>query len=413
MVLAAPTGPGFLYGLLALRRRGITAILLDAAAPAAERRRIAVALGAAALLEIDSGWGNGQATLEPTACGSATAYRPGIGVVKMTSGSSGDPRGIATTDEALMADDAALFATMGLGPEDRLLAALPLSHSYGLSSLVLPSLVRGNLLIFAEGDGPDAPLVAGRALGATFFPTAPVYLQGLMRLSSPPPLPETLRTVISAGAPLPPACAAAFRERHGIPVHVFYGASECGGIAYDREGRAAERGTVGTPVEGARITVEENGLVTVRSAAVAAGYVPAADRRLEDGRYTSEDAARWVDGELELLGRLGDWINVDGRKVNPREVETVLCRLPGVEDAVVFGEPNPGRGGEFVRAVIAVGAGAPPYLEVQAWCRNQLAAHKVPRAIVRLREIPRTGRGKVDRAAVRTLAATAEQEAGA
>ncbi|HBL30494.1 MAG TPA: long-chain fatty acid--CoA ligase, partial [Acidobacteria bacterium] len=66
----------------------------------------------------------------------------------------------------------------------------------------------------------------------------------------PPRRPAALRLVLTAGALLGAATAARFREAFGLPVHVFYGASECGGICYDRTGDAAERGTVGTPVDG-------------------------------------------------------------------------------------------------------------------------------------------------------------------
>ena len=76
-----------------------------------------------------------------------------------------------------------------------------------------------------------------RVAAATVFPSAPAYLQALLKLSQPPSWPASVRLVISASAPLPPDVAAQFRARFGLPVHVFYGASECGGICYDREGR--------------------------------------------------------------------------------------------------------------------------------------------------------------------------------
>ena len=109
------------------------------------------------------------------------------------------------------------------------------------------------------------------------------------------------------------------------------------------------------------------------------------------------------DGELALLGRREDWINVSGKKVNPREVEAVLKRLDGIEDAVVFGFSIPGREGEAVRTVLA-GTDVPGYLEVVAHCRESLAAHKVPRSVLRVTEIPRTSRGKLDWSRIRNLA---------
>src|SRR5262249_22302960 len=158
------------------------------------------------------------------------------------------------------------------------------------------------------------------------------------------------------------ATARRFRETFGLPVHVFYGASECGGICYDREGGAGERGTVGTPVEGVEVelvacgegkTAGQGGRGAVRSPAVPPSYVCGADPRLAGGRLVASDFAVWSGGELALSGRLDDLINVKGKKVDPREVETVLAQLPGVDEVAVLGLPMPERGGEVVRAVIA------------------------------------------------------------
>src|SRR5205085_4834600 len=166
------------------------------------------------------------------------------------------------------------------------------------------------------------PFVTAARLGATFYPTVPAYLDALVRTSDPPPRPDCLRLVITAGAPLAAATSARFRETFGLPVHVFYGSSECGGICYDREGGAAERGTVGAPVEGVRVILEpvddrEGGRVTVESPAVASGYLPPPlepDDRPRDGRFRAGDLAVWRGGgELALQGRVDDLVNIKGK----------------------------------------------------------------------------------------------------
>jgi len=413
--LAAANGPGFLAGLLALRRAGLAALLLDAQTPTPEALRILRALGAPALLRCPAGWpagSGGWSLLESPGTNAGTNGRteasppifPGVSFVKLTSGSTGDPRGIAATSEALLADDAALTRTMGLTEKDRLLATIPLSHSYGLASLALPALVRGTVLAVPEEAGIYDPFVTAARTGATFFPTVPAYLDALARMSEPPPRPESLRLVITAGAPLSAATSARFREAFGLPVHVFYGSSECGGICYDREGGAAERGTVGAPVEGVRITLEpvddrEGGRVTVESPAVSSGYLPEGDDRLRDGRFRAGDLAVWRGGELALQGRVDDLVNIKGKKVNPREVETVLAGLPGVEEAAVLGVTVPGRG-ELLRAVVACRPDRLTAAEVLAWCREHLSAHKVPRSVILVEALPRNPRGKLDRAAL-------------
>jgi len=437
IAFAARNGPGFLAGFLALRRLGHPVLLLDGGTPEAERRRIARGLGALALLECPCSWPEGPGIFalhpigpigpfgplgeeEPEGEGTPPdAWEDGaragaaIAVIKVTSGSTGAPRGIATPAEALVADDAQLAASMGIRPDDAFVTTVPMSHSYGLSSLALPALLRGQVLVMPEGDSPVEPLVAAAACGATVFPTVPAYLDALLRLSQPPAWPESLRLAITAGAQLPPATAARFRETFGRPVHVFYGASECGGITYDREGGAGERGTAGTPVEGARVELlgatEEGGegIVAVSSPAVALGYLPDPDARLAGGVYRTSDLGVWRRGELALLGRVDDLVNIKGKKVNPREVERILGDLPGIDEVAVLGVPGAACGGEVLRAVIACRDGLVSTDQVLAWCRPRLAAHKVPRSVVFVRSLPRTDRGKLDRAALQALARAA------
>jgi acyl-CoA synthetase (AMP-forming)/AMP-acid ligase II len=424
--LVAANGPGFLASFLALRRAGCAALLLDGQTPAAEATRIARALGAAALFSCRTGWPQGPddwslAGLETVETGSQDLASMGqdlasmgsigdIAVVKLTSGSTGAPRGIATPAAALLADDAALTATMGIRADDRLLTTIPMAHSYGLSSLVMPALLRGTPLILPAAGSLFDPFLAAARLEATVFPTVPAYLDALLRTSEAHVRPPALRLVITAGAPLSPAIAHRFRDTFGLAAHVFYGASECGGICYDRTGDAGERGTLGTPVDGVQVTLEgEAGLVAVRSAAVAAGYLPALpalpapDPRLGEGRYLAGDLGAWQNGELVLRGRLDGLVNIKGKKINPREVEEVLGRLAGVDEVVVLGVPVPGRPEERLRAVIACPPGRITVEDVLAWCRGHLAPHKVPRSVILVPAMPRTARGKLDRAALLAL----------
>ena len=108
-------------------------------------------------------------------------------------------------------------------------------------------------------------------------------------------------------------------------------------------------------------------------------------------------------GELALRRRVDRVINVRGRKVDPSEVEGVLAALGGVDEVVVIGVAAPGRDEEIVRAVVACSTGRLAHEDVLAWCRPRLAEHKVPRSIVIVDAIPRTARGKVDRAALLEL----------
>ena len=414
--LCAANGPAFLAAFLALRRARMAALLLDPSAPLSLLDQATAALGGRCILSCDGAWPRDandwtlRVVAEPPAR-DEEACLPGVAVVKLTSGSVGKPRGVAVTSEQLAADEAQLTSSMGLADDDRTVGAIPMSHSYGLTSVALHALVRAVPIVLPEDAMPFAALEAAAELGATVLPTAPAYLQALLKLSQPPKLPETLRLVISASAPLAPATAARFREVHGRAVHVFYGASECGGICYDREGGAAERATVGCPVDGVTVSLErwdgrsrlDEGIVTVRSDAVGQAYLPAADERLGGSTFTTNDAATWTAGELTLVGRTDAVVNIRGRKVNPSDVEAVLKDLPGVEDVAAVGVPSIAGHGDALRVVVACQRGALSAEDVVAWCRLRLSDHAVPRSVVLVRELPRTSRGKLSRQALLAL----------
>ncbi|HVS65592.1 MAG TPA: class I adenylate-forming enzyme family protein [Thermoanaerobaculia bacterium] len=414
--LAAVNGPGFLAALLALRRLELVALLLDTSARHEETQRLCRRLRPAALVAVRRVWPEpGSRGFELRALGGGAEVpwtRPDDAVVKLTSGSTGEPRGIATPEVALLADEDALARSMELLEDERILGGIPWSHSYGLSSAALPVLARDAVAVVPAPGDPLGALRALRGHGVTFLPTVPAWLRGLLRSETRPELPQSLRLVVTAGAPLEPATARAFRERYGLPVHVFYGASECGGIAYDRSGAAGEQGHLGSPVEGVEIEIEgaagagSIGRVVVRSRSVARSYVPEGDAALSGGVFRTADLGRIHGGCLRLVGRVDSVINVKGRKVQPSEIEDVLLQCPGVEEAVAVGFQN-GRS-EGIRAVVTLNPGlerSPGVEEILAFCRGRLADFKVPRSLHIVDALPRTTRGKLDRPALLELAA--------
>jgi long-chain acyl-CoA synthetase len=413
VAVRGPNGAGFLAAFVAARRAGHPVVLLDHRAVGPEVERSTRRFGLRALLCAARGDGE-PIEVARLAGPELDPPPPGTAVVKLTSGSSGEARGVATTAAALAHDDRSLRASMGISADDRLLALVPFAHSYGLSSLLVPALTVGLTLVVPDDRGPFGALAAARRHAVTVLPTVPAYLVALLRLDRSDVLPPSLRLVISAGAALTPSVAQRFRRRFGLPVHAFYGASECGGITYDREGTAAEQGAVGEPVDGVTLELEpvddlppEQGRrVVVRSAAVATGYWPAAEARLDAGRYRTGDLAVVTASGLALVGRLNRLIHVRGSKVSPLEVERVIAQLPAVDDVSVQGVVDPGSGDEIVRAVVASGNGVTAD-EVTRWCRQRLADFKIPRRVVVLRELPRTARGKLDRRRLEGLLAEA------
>jgi acyl-CoA synthetase (AMP-forming)/AMP-acid ligase II len=316
-------------------------------------------------------------------------------LLKLTSGTTGAPRAIRFTAAQLAADCDHICETMGVGVDDLNFGVIPFAHSYGFSNLITPLLLRGVSLVAGEDRFPRAILDGLARTGATVFPGAPVLFEKLAELDGPP-LPR-LRLGISAGAPLTRAVWEKFHARFGLKLHTFYGSSECGGITYARYGELPAEGFVGQAMEGVTITPEEDGRIAVRSAAVGEGYFPDEDpQTLGGGSFRPGDLVEWRSEGLVLAGRVSDFINVGGRKLNPGEVERALAEFPGVRQVAVFGVASKLRGEEPVACV----AGEIDVAALLRHAASRLAAWQVPKDIWLVPELPVNERGKLNRRAL-------------
>lgn len=331
---------------------------------------------------------------------SAPAVPADARLLKLTSGSTGSPRAIVTTEANLVADCSSICSTMGITSTDINFGAIPFSHSYGFSNLVMPLLMQGTAVVASNDYLPHSVISLANAHRCTVAPLIPLVLEHLSHIGSGRF--ETVRTFISAGAPLSPATSRRFHDRFGLPVHSFYGCSECGGITYDRRGGAVERGSVGEPMDGVEISKIGDRL-HVRSRSVAAGSLLDADtfEPFEAGTFRTDDLIEVHEGEILLTGRHSDLINTAGRKVDPREVEAVIAQIPGVRQVKVFGQPAGARGEIVAAAIVATPEISPEY--VRAYCRERLSLHKVPRVVKLLDELPTDERGKIRREALLSL----------
>lgn len=319
-------------------------------------------------------------------------------LIKLTSGSTGQPKGIVTSEANLIADATNICTTMGIAADDLNLGAIPFSHSYGFSNLVMPLLLQGTPVIVSNDYLPQSLIELANRHRCTVAPLIPMVFEHLATVAHGAF--ETVCTFISAGAPLPPATSRRFRERFGHDIHSFYGCSECGGITYDRIGAAVERGTVGAPLDGVELMLDGS-RVTVRSGSVALGYLFDANTFEPFDDFVTDDLIELRDGEVALTGRASDLINTAGKKVNPREVEAVLLQIDGVREAKVYGEAAGARGEVVAAAIVATPNVTREH--VRAFCRTRLSAHKVPRIVKLIDQMPVDERGKIKRAVLATL----------
>jgi long-chain acyl-CoA synthetase len=319
-------------------------------------------------------------------------------LLKFSSGSTAQPKGIALTATNVLAEAENVTATLDLGPGDRILSGVPLFHSYGFDLGVLPTLYAGTTLVL------EGSFVPRRTMGrladeiAAFLGVPAQYRAFLSAKSDRAYDLSSVRWLLSCTAPLAQETVLEFSERFGAPVCQHYGSSETGAVANHVPAEVPARpASVGRPVSGVEVDVDEDGEVVVESGAVARRYVlgaPPGESPLRDGVFRTGDLGR-IDshGYLTIDGRRDAMINVGGLKVSPAEVAATLERHSGVREAAVLGFPD-GRGDEVVYAVVE-SAGPVGEDELILWCRESLAEHKVPRRIEIRDALPRTAAGKV------------------
>jgi long-chain acyl-CoA synthetase len=322
-------------------------------------------------------------------------------LLKLTSGTTAAPRAIRFRSCQLLADCNQICDTMQISDTDLNFGVIPISHSYGFSNLLTPLIARGVPMVVSRDRTPRAILSDLARSNATVFPGMPLFYQAFCEMADVP-VPPKLRLCISAGAPLPRAVAKKFREKFNLAIHSFYGASECGGICYDREMTNEEEGFVGQPMKEVGIELFDPNAaasqIQVRSAAVADGYFPEPDEeKLGDGVFVPDDLLARDDSGFKIVGRISDVINVAGKKVNPAEIEAHLLRFSGVRQAVVFGRlAGAGLRNEEVAACVVMS----PHVsegDLLRFCRTALSAWQVPKRIFVVDAIPMNERGKISR----------------
>lgn len=387
VALAEPNGPGWLAAFLAVQKLGGTVLPLDPGLPPAARAAEARAQGASILF----GAGRLLPLGHPTD-GMVNGFED-VCLLKLTSGTTATPRALPFTSAQMLADGRQVCAGMGIGPRDLNFGAIPFGHSYGLGNLVLPLLIQGTPVACSSETLPAALAEGIQRVGATVWPTVPTMLRGLAespavgvkQLAS-------LRLIISAGAFLRLDVATSFYAKFSNAPQGFYGSSETGGICFDADGEATLEGrSVGTPLPGVEVALDASSgsRVHVTSpAATAPGVHLLADR----GEWTPT-------GELRLLGRTAGRIaNVGGRKVDPASVEQVLRELSDVSDAWVGVRTRAG-GDDYLVAAVETPLSRE---EILVRLRTRLAAWQVPRRLSTSLHLPRSGRGKLDRASLET-----------
>ncbi len=363
VALAMPGGPAFVDAVIRIWEAGHAVAPLPHDAGSSRLENMVATVAAESLIDahgVESRWDTGRPAED------------GDGLVMMTSGTSGRPRAVVLTHQALEAAAYASATAIGVDPEARWLACLPLHHIGGFGVISRALITGAGLEVHARF---DAQLVAQAAAGGcthtSLVPTA------LGRIDA-----KLFRKILVGGSALP----------RSLPENVIgtYGMTEsCGGVVYD-----------GLPLSGVEARIDDDGGIELRSPTLLRCYRDGTDPKLAGGWYSTGDLGS-IDratGRLTVLGRVDDLIITGGEKVWPAEVEAVLVSDPGVVEAAVVGRPDAEWGQRVVAIVVPSDPASPPALaRLRVLVKERLGAHAAPKELELVDHLPRTALGKLRR----------------
>ncbi|CAM8879890.1 unnamed protein product [Rhodiola kirilowii] len=334
-----------------------------------------------------------------------------------TSGTTSRPKGVPLTQLNLASSVLNIKSVYKLSENDATVIVLPLFHVHGLLAGLLSSLVAGGAVTLPAAGRFSATTFWSdmKKYNATWYTAVPTIHQIILdrHLNYPEPEYPKLRFIRSCSASLAPSILARLEESFKAPVLEAYAMTEASHLMCSNplpEDGAHKPGSVGKPV-GQELAIldesgvvqgpGENGEVCIRGANVTKGYKnnPEANKSgYQFGWFHTGDIGFLdEDGYLHLVGRIKELINRGGEKISPIEVDSVLLSHPDIAQAVSFGVPDDKYGEEINCAVIAREGSNLTEEDVIKFCKNNLAAYKVPKRVFLTNSVPKTATGKIQR----------------
>jgi len=340
-----------------------------------------------------------------------------LAVLPYTSGTTGLPKGCMHAHRSIMHNAVASGLWGNATSENVTLMVVPMFHITGMVSLMHANIYCGaTLIIMPRWDRELAGrlIARWRVTSWTNIPTMVIDLMG-----SPNFAQYDLSSLVyigGGGAAMPQAVAQRLWEQFGLRYAEGYGLTETAAPSHSNPPDAPKQQCLGIPFMSvdARVVdpdtlqelpTGEQGEIMVCGPQVFQGYwqQPAATEAV----FVEIDGKRFFrtgdlghvdqDGYFFLTDRLKRMINASGFKVWPAEVEALLFRHPAIQEACIIATPDSYRG-ESVKAVVVLRASHRGQLNEQeliAWCRDNMAVYKVPRAVQFVDALPKSGAGKV------------------
>ena len=329
-------------------------------------------------------------------------------LILYTSGTTGRPKGVVLTHDNLVSDVRSCQQAGDFGKDDSFLCLLPFFHTYAITGTILLPLLNGGKMVLVDRFQPLKVLGLIAEHKITCFLAIPSMYRVLAMTDDDSDV-SSVRFPISGGEPLPVAIAEAFQKRFGVDIYDGYGQTEAAPVVSLNVPGGRKAGTVGRALPGVDIAIwndqnqpvpaGEIGEIMVRGPNVMAGYHKLPEetaKTITDGWLHTGDLGHIDDeGFVTITGRKKDLIISAGENIYPREIEEALIEHPSVKEVAVIGVSDEVRGEVPKAFVIGEEGVALDEKELRGFCRERIAAYKVPRIFEIVTDLPRNPTGKV------------------
>lgn len=341
-------------------------------------------------------------------------FEEDLALLQYTGGTTGTPKGVMLTHKNLITNARMCDAWLYKCKEGKevVLGLLPFFHVYGMTTVLILSVMKFNKMVLLPKFDVEQTLKTIEKQKPTIFPGAPTMYIGLLNhpnigkydLSS-------INACISGSAPLPVEVQENFERITGGKLVEGYGLTETSPVTHANYiwGKRV-KGSIGVPwpdTDAVIMKLGENeilppgeiGEIAIRGPQVMKGYWNRPEETamvFTDGWFLTGDLGYMdEDGYFYVVDRKKDVIIAGGFNIYPREVEEVLYEHEAVQECVVVGVPDPYRG-ETVKAYIVLKEGKKvSEQELDQYCRQHLAAYKIPRIYEFRDSLPKTAVGKI------------------
>jgi long-chain acyl-CoA synthetase len=342
-----------------------------------------------------------------------------VAMILYTSGTTGDPKGAMLTHNGLITNAEVMVETLGFRENDRSLCVLPLFHLFATAFDLLQMMCAGASTVIIEGkfDAETACQMIEKHKATVLIgvPTIFIYLinhPGRKKYDL-----TSLRIGDTGGGPVPVDLKLAFEKEVGMFLAESYGLTEMSPVvSVEIPGKERRIGSCGLTLPGLKTrVVDQNGkdvppgeigeLVVSGAPHVMKGYWNMPDetaKTIKDGwLYTGDLVKKDKDGYIYVVDRVKDMIICGGYNIYPKEIEMVLYSHPAVLEAAVV-QAFDNVKGEIPKAYIVLKPGDKiTEKEMNQFCRENLAAYKVPRAFEFVESLPKTVTGKIRKVEMR------------